>query len=79
MWLPDTPTHTHTNLTPADSKQATLDSEQHLRPNRHGEWSQQPLPASNSARTGGRSEPGGGTWGVSLMPPGGCTRMCTHT
>lgn len=68
---PHTPTATFAPQT--DSKQAALDSEQHLRAGRHGEWAEAPMPG---VRGGGGSAGGAlggarsGTWGVSLMPPG---------
>lgn len=46
----------------ADSLVARLDPEEHLRPNRHGEWS--------GALSGANGLPAGPRWGVSLVPHG---------
>ena len=61
----------------ADSEAAKLDTEAHLRPNRHGEWRGARAPSSRPG--GGGDDPVGGEglphqgqsqWGVSLVPPG---------
>ncbi|GLC43103.1 hypothetical protein PLESTB_000862900 [Pleodorina starrii] len=47
----------------ADAAAARLEPEKHLWAGRHGEWTQSSLAAQ-------RREAAGGTWGVTLMPPG---------